>query len=175
MIDHSKLLIGILSRYSDSDKWSGQPFERIKRLSNTKVGDVGLDFVVALCENFGISVQVPTDKDGKRMRASPWDLQIGDWTFELKTATEDTSGSFQFNHIRYHRAYDALLCIGVSPSDIFMGAWSKAEVATGKAGRLVTMDKGSSATHKLTKRRDQLQPITMFESSLIKLISRPDS
>jgi len=70
-------------------------------------------------------------------------------TFELKTATEDIGGSFQFNHLRYHREYDAVLCIGIAPSDIYMGSWTKADVATGAAGKLVSMEKGANASYKL--------------------------
>lgn len=88
----------------------------------------------------------------------------------MKTATEDVSGSFQFNHIRYHRTYEAILCIGVGPSVILFDAWSKADVATGKAGKLVSMDAGSSATHKLTKRPGQLRPISYFEEHILNLI-----
>ena len=81
-------------------------------------------------------------------------------------ATEDVKGAFQFNHIRYHRPYDAILCVGIAPNDILFDAWPKATVATGGAGRLVTMDKGSSATWKLTKRADSLRPISEFEGRI---------
>lgn len=93
-------------------------------------------------------------------------------TFEIKSATEDVSGSFQFNHIRHHRAYDALLCVGISPDDIYLGIWSKADIPPAKAGNLVSMDKGSSATFKLTKRKHGLVPIDRFEQS-IRDLSRP--
>lgn len=156
----------ILAKYADADKWVGQPFESIKRLSNTKVGDVGLDVVERLCEEAGFCCKFPLGVKGKRSRTSPWDIQIQGTAFELKTATEDVNGSFQFNHIRYHRNYDALLCVGIAPKDIFMAAWTKADVATGKAGHLVTMDKGSSATHKLTKRRSQLRSVKEFKNQL---------
>ena len=87
--------------------------------------------------------------------------------------------NFQFNHVRYHRDYDALLCVGIAPElcvgiapdNILFDAWSKAEVVTGKAGHLVTMDKGSSATHKLTKRSGQLRPIADFEGHVINLVA----
>lgn len=93
-------------------------------------------------------------------------------TFELKTATEDVHNAFQFNHIRYHRQYDGLLCVGVAPESIFFDAWSKAAVVTGRAGHLVTMDRGSSATHKLTKRAGQLRPIAEFEDRVLDLIAQ---
>lgn len=90
---------------------------------------------------------------------------------KLKTATEDVKGSFQFNHIRYHRTYDALLCVGISPESVSFDTWSKADVATGNAGHLVPMDRGTSATYKLTKRAAQLRPILDFEDRLLDLIA----
>ena len=41
MNDARLILDDILIRYADADKWIGRRFERIKRLSGTKVGDIG--------------------------------------------------------------------------------------------------------------------------------------
>lgn len=175
MVDPYSILRGVLSGYADHDKWIGKPFEAIKRLSNTKVGDVGQDFVEQLCGEIGFECAFPEGADGRRNRQSPWDIRIQGKTFELKTATEGVSGSFQFNHIRYHRPYDALLCIGIAPADILIGAWTKAAVATGLAGTMVSMDKGSSATHKLTKTRTRLLPVACFEDTVLKLLADLDT
>lgn len=51
--DTHQILLNVLSRYEDADKWRGSTFERIKRLSNTKVGDAGQDFVEVLCAELG--------------------------------------------------------------------------------------------------------------------------
>ena len=152
----------------------GQPFERIKRLSNCKVGDVGQDFVEALCNETGFACEFPVDARGKRLRTHPRDVRIEGRTLELKTAAEDVGDAFQFNHIRYRRPWEGLLCIGIGPAALFMGAWSKADVATGKAGHLVSMDKGSSATHKLSKRPDQLRAIAEFEDAMLDLLASLD-
>lgn len=173
--DAEAILLEVLATYSDADKWVDAPFEAIKRLSNTKVGDAGQDFVERLCAELGFDAEFPERPEGKgRQRQSPWDIRIEDVTFELKTATEDVGGSFQFNHIRYHRHYEALLCVGVSPDQIEFDAWSKAAVATGEAGHLVSMEKGGSASHKLTKRRGQLRPISDFEDHILNLVSAID-
>ena len=169
MPDAKELLLGILSRYADSDKWVGKPFETVKRLPNTKVGEVGQCLVEQMCRVAGLGCEVPLNARGERARNASWDVRIGGKTFELKTATEDVRGAFQFNHIRFHRAYQALLCIGIGPSDIFMGAWSKADVVTEQAGHLVSMDKGSSATFKLTKRRAGLGDIGQFDARVSQL------
>ena len=161
----------MLSKYEDADKWVGFTFERVKRLSNTKVGDVGQDFVEALCDELGFDCEFPErSARGGRSRQSPWDICIEGVTFELNTATEDVHGAFQFNHVRYHRQYEALLCVGIAPNAVLFDAWSKAEVTTGRAGHLVTMDKGSSATYKLTKRQDGLRQIRQFETHLLEVI-----
>ena len=164
------ILCDVLESYSDADKWTNAPFEKIKRLSNTKVGDVGQDFVERLCNALSFTIAFPENQRGKRSRTSPWDIEIEGATFELKTATEDVHGAFQFNHIRYHRSYECVLCVGIGPDEIQFDAWSKADVVTGKAGNLVSMDAGSSATHKLTKRKGQLRPITEFEDHILNLI-----
>lgn len=173
--DAEAILLEVLASYSDADKWVDAPFEAIKRLSNTKVGDAGQDFVERLCDEIGFACEFPERPEGKgRQRQSPWDIRIEDVTFELKTATEDVHGSFQFNHIRYHREYEALLCVGVGPGLIEFDAWSKAAVATGEAGRLVSMEKGGSASHKLTKRRGQLRPIYGFEEHILDVVAAID-
>lgn len=172
MNDPRNLLQEILSNYTDADKWIDSTFERIKRLSNTKVGDVGQDFIEKLCKNLGFNYEMPRKRSGEREKNSPWDIQIEGVEYELKTATEDVSGSFQFNHIRYHRDYDALLCLGITPEEIFFGAWSKADVTTSQAGRLIPMEKGTSASHKLTKKPGQLYSIDQFENHIRELTDK---
>ncbi len=175
MLNEHEILLEVLSRHEDSDKWNEQMFEHIKRLSNSKVGDVGQDFVEALCKALGYDCEFPLNRKGQRARQNPWDIRIGSIAFELKTATEDVGGSFQFNHIRYHRHYDALLCIGIAPASIHVGAWTKAEVVTGKAGNLVSMEQGANASYKLTKKPDQLTPISKFDDLVLGLVTDPNA
>lgn len=164
MTSPGEILTQVLSEYADADKWIGSPFEHIKRISNSHVGSVGQDFVQSLCGELGYKCEKPDEKRG------PWDLRIEGVEFEVKTATEDVHGGFQFNHLRYHRKYDAALCIGIGPGSIYFGMWSKADVSTGKAGALVTMEKGANASYKLTKRKDGLNDINLFEEILVKFI-----
>lgn len=173
--DAEAILLEVLAAFSDADKWNDSMFEAIKRLSNTKVGDAGQDFVERLCNEIGFECEFPERPECRgRQRQSPWDIRIEDVTFELKTATEDVGGSFQFNHIRYHREYEALLCIGIGPNEIRFDAWSKAAVATGEAGTLVSMEKGGSASHKLTKRKGLLRQIHEFEDHMLNIVTAID-
>lgn len=169
--NYKNIFIAALGRNVDDPKWKQGDFIGIKTVSNTKVGSIGQDFIEGLCEAISIKCKFPLKKNESRATQSPWDLEIGGVKFELKTATEDTTGSFQFNHIRYHRPYDAVICLGVTPNNLYFGLWSKADVATGKAGNLVSMEKGANASYKLTKRPCQLMAITEFEESLKKFIS----
>ena len=170
MAESERLLLEVLEGYSNASKWLDAPFGKIKQLSNTHIGDVGQDFVARLCEELGLKSEFPLNRRGARARQNPWDMKINGKTFEVKTATEDVHQSFQFNHIRHHRSYDAVLCLGIAPDAILFDAWSKAEIATGAAGNLVTMDQGSSATWKLTKRRNVLKPIEVFQDYIAALI-----
>lgn len=170
MVDSGRILLEVLDEYANASKWLNAPYGKIKQLSNTHIGDVEQDFIARLCDELGYRCEFPLNRRGARARQNPWDMKINETTFEVKTATEDVSGSFQFNHIRYHRSYDAVLCLGIAPDAILFDAWSKADVATGRAGSLVTMDRGSSATWKLTKRRTVLRPIAEFETCLADLI-----
>jgi hypothetical protein len=150
---------------------SGPPSRICKIVSNTAVGKVGQTFVESLCEAIGLPFTVPIDGAGRRLNQSPWDIAILGKQFELKTATEDVSRCFQFNHIRYHRPYDAAIFIGVAPEQIFFDAWSKADLVTGKAGKLVSMEAGANASYKFSRRPAQLHPITDFETRIRALVA----
>lgn len=171
MIDEIEIMLQVLSEHADHTKWNGARFEKIKKISNTKVGDVGQDFLERVCKELDFECIFPENKKGRRAKQSPWDVQINGVKFELKTASEDVSGSFQFNHIRYHRKYEGVICIGVSPELIFFNIWSKADIVTGKAGTLVSMEKGANASYKLTKRPAHLKPIACFAEHLVDFVA----
>jgi hypothetical protein len=166
MCDPVKLFATVLEEFNDHSKWSGAVLGKIKTISNTKVGSVGQAFIERLCAELSMPCSFPINTKGKRLNQSPWDIKIADIEFELKTATEDVNGHFQFNHIRYHRDYQALLCLGVCPANLYFGIWSKGEVATGKAGKLVSMEKSANASYKLTKSANQLHEIAKFQSGM---------
>ena len=167
MCNYNDIFKTSLRAHENATKWESAEFGKIKTVSNTKVGAVGQDFIERVCNDLGIGVKFPLGTDGKRLNQSPWDIEINNIKFELKTATEDTSGSFQFNHVRYHRKYDALLCLGVTPNQLFFGCWSKAQVTTGSAGNLVSMEAGANASYKLTKKPSSLYSINSFKETIL--------
>ena len=160
MNDPIAVMNNVVSGYGNAAKWRKAPLGDVKLLSNTHVGNAGQDFIREWCQAEGISWKDAPSKQ------SSWDAEIDGKRYEIKTATEDTNDNFQFNHIRHHRDYDGVLCLGIAPNAILFGIWTKAEIATGKAGNLVTMDKGSSATFKLTKKKADLLPIKQFKQTI---------
>lgn len=170
--EYKRLFVEALEKHRDNPKWATGDYIGIKTISNTKVGSVGQDFIESLCISHSIPCVFPLRADQTRATQSSWDIEIRGVKFELKTATEDVSGCFQFNHIRYHREYNAVLCLGVSPNDLYFGVWSKADIATGKAGKLVSMEKGANASYKLTKKPVGLMSITEFETVINNFVKR---
>lgn len=168
--DYDALMVTAIAAASNDAKWNGAKFEGIKTLANTHVGSVGQNFVETLCEELCLPCEFPMSS-GKRLNQSPWDIRILGKTFELKTATEDTSRCFQFNHIRYHRTYDAALFIGVAPDSVFFDCWSKADLVTGKAGRLNSMEAGANASYKFPRRRAIMHSIDQFETRIRALVA----
>lgn len=167
MCNYTELMKSVLEKHGNATKWDNSEFGKIKTVSNTKVGAVGQDFIERVCNDLNIPIAFPLDLvTGKRMNTSPWDIKINNITFELKTATEDVNNCFQFNHVRYHRKYDALICLGVTPNEIYFNFWTKADVVTGKAGNLVSMEKSANASYKLTKRKNSLFPFSEFEKRI---------
>jgi len=175
MVDPLEILDEVLSEQSNNIKWVDTRYGGIKILANTLVGKVGQQFTERLCTKLKIQWTPPTNTKGQRAAQSPWDLKISDIEFEIKTATEDAVGNFQFNHIRYHRPYDALLCIGIAPDNVLFDMWTKAEVTTGMAGTLVTMERGANASYKLTKSRVNLKAINRFQSELFDIAANLDA
>ena len=146
------LLIEVIRDHSPPSKWTGAPLESFRRVANTNRGQIGEAFIHRYLNMHGIDT-------GNGARITPTDLTIEGRNFEVKTASEDVSGSFQFNHVRLDRAYDYLLCLAIAPSDILFNAWRKGHVAEGRAGKLVRMAEGQSVTFKLTKRKVDMRPI----------------
>ncbi len=116
------------------------------------------------------------DKDTEKNPHSKdeYDIKIFNKKVEVKTATEDTSGSFQFNGIRYHRRYDFLLVLGISPENIYFNFYSAASVKSQEVGNLVSMEKGAVGSQKLTRQKHQLYDISEFKNTIKKIINRSD-
>lgn len=159
MTDPLKLFRDVaISKFIDK-KWTGQPHEGFKHLGNTSKGDAGQEFITKYAIELGF-----TAENFGRIRDC--DVKIGNKSFEVKLASEDTSGSFQFNHIRLDYKYDFLLCLGVTPKRLLFRIWSKGDVATDKAGTMVSMGRGQNSSFKLTKKASSLHDIHKLKDEL---------
>lgn len=153
-IDPVELMLEVIRQNTPRTIWTGAPLEAFRRVANTNRGDIGEAFLRRFLERNGVAATLSDS------RISRSDMQIFGRHFEVKTASEDTNGSFQFNHIRLDRRYDYLLCLAVRPASILFNAWGKGELSEGRAGNLVRMAEGQSVTFKLTKRPADMRPIS---------------
>lgn len=152
-VDPVALMVQIIKEHTPASKWDDAPLRSFRAVANTNRGDIGEDFLLRYRDMHDI----PATKSASRVQE--WDMEIRGKRFEIKTASEDTGGSFQFNHIRLDRKYNYLLCLGVQPDNIIFGCWGKRQAAEGDAGNLVRMAEGQSITFKLTQRPNGLHPI----------------
>ncbi len=159
-IDPLELLLKIAKEKHVSGKWTGKLLYPIKILANTSKGDLAEEFVMEYCKGLGFKVE------DKTTRLGDYDLEIEHKKFEIKMATEDLIGNFQFNHLRYDYKYDFVLCLGVSPNTLLFEIYTKADIATGKAGSLVSMGRGQNSSFKLTKPKKTLRPINELNETL---------
>lgn len=127
--------------------------ESFRFVENTNRGDIGEEFICRYLASFGL------EAIRKESRNRLFDLDISGRRLELKTASEDVGGSFQFNHVRLDRNYEFLLCLGIRPNQIMFNGWRKGELSEGVAGSLVRMAEGQGVTFKLTTRPTQMLPI----------------
>ena len=153
-----ELMLDVIRRHSPKTIWAGAPLAEFRQVANTNRGDIGEEFVLRYLMQNGVAVV----KGGSRITSA--DIRILGKEIEIKTASEDTGGSFQFNHVRLDRKYDYLLCLGVRPAEIMFNAWTKGEVAEGRAGNLVRMAEGQSVTFKLTKKPSAMRKIEELPS-----------
>ena len=156
------LFLEVISTKLIHEKWAGKPHQAFKNLPNSSKGDAGEEFIKRYAIALGFSAE-------KLRRLGDWDVKINDKKFEVKLASEDSTGHFQFNHIRYDSKYDYLLCLGVTPDRLLFNIWDKGQVATGVAGNLVSMGKNQNSSFKLTKSISSLLDITELERVLKEL------
>ena len=153
---HEKLLLGFLQAAwgRRNPKWRESTFEIAKFLSTTEKGNAVEDFAAQLLKQVGYP-----NVERHHSRRGDWDVRVGNTTIEVKCATLDTNGNFQFNGIRYDTKYDLLLVIGIAPEAVFFNIYHKKQLHDLP---LVSMAKGTNAGYKLTRAVKDLHPITDF-------------
>ncbi len=147
-----ELLVEVIREHMPEDIWQDSPLMGYRLLGNTNRGEIGEEFIRRYLQAAGIDV-------GNGGRTSATDMTIAKRSFEVKTASLGSNGTFQFNHVRLDRRYDYLLCLGICPHRIVFNMWRKGEVAEERAGRLVRMAEGQAVTYKITKRLADMEDI----------------
>ena len=155
----AEIIAGELAKPS---KWRGSRFGGVKQIPSTNVGDVAERFAAALFREIGCD-----DAEQKSNRRGEWDIRVGGKTLEVKGASEDTHGNFQFNGLSYRPKYDLLLVVGIAPEDVLFRFYRRTELLDLP---LVQMSKGSSGSYKLTRRRADLLPIADFPAEARKFV-----
>jgi hypothetical protein len=154
-----QLLTEIIKEHVPEDIWQGSPLIGYRYLGNTNRGEIGEEFIRRYVTNAGI-------KATKGGRTATTDMRIANRRFEVKTASLGANGTFQFNHVRLHRDYEYLLCLGICPNEIVFNMWRKGDVAEGRAGHLVRMAEGQGVTYKITKKLENMTPIADLPDTL---------
>lgn len=153
--------------------WKGRPFEKIKYIATTEKGDLGEDFLERILCHLGYP-EVHT----KKGRRGQYDVSIKrgkkSMFFEVKVASQDTNGNFQFNGIRYDTNYSHLFCLGITPSDLAYRIVQKGQIGSGNY-KMVTMAKGSNATFKLTRTLEQLKSFDAFDTDIKNFLEESNS
>jgi|TARA_B110000259_G_scaffold78144_1_gene91619 hypothetical protein len=124
-------------------KWVGSRHHELKISSRTALGDFGEERLCkALCDR-GVKASIVNKGKGD------FDILLENGIrLEVKTATEDTSGNYQFNGIKIDNTnYDYVLCLGVAPNDLFINMWSKEHCVENLS---VPMTRGGSDGYKLS-------------------------
>ncbi len=102
------------------------------------------------------------------MRNNSWQYnsQISKW-IDIKKVKLDQFFTKQNISEKYYKMFLKFLQ-GVTSNNLYFNIWSKADIVTGKVGKLVTMEKVANASYKLTKNALNLKKISDFETILAK-------
>ncbi|MDA8006990.1 MAG: hypothetical protein MPJ81_02130 [Gammaproteobacteria bacterium] len=155
MTEPEEHLISLIDKHvlAKSDKWGSGRFRLIKTLSTSHKGDIAEEFAVWLAKWHGFDAEKHKSKRGQ------WDVRIAGVTLEVKVATEDIGGSFQFNGVRYDTKYDRLLVVGISPDRALFNIYPRRDLMDMP---LVRMAKGTNSAFKLTRKAEQLRDLSEF-------------
>lgn len=110
------LLLDVIKDHKPESIWIGSKLKAFRDVENTNRGDIGEEFIHRYLTQLGIPNQY------RDSRTEPSDIEIFGKRFEIKTASEDKGGHFQFNHIRHDMPNQYLLCLGIRPNEIMFNA-----------------------------------------------------
>ena len=139
--------------HGSSQKWAKGRLVGIKALSSTEKRNIAEAFVVWLARYYNLKAAPHESKRGE------YDVMVADKKLEVKMASEDISGKFQFNGIRYDTRYDFLCVLGISSDQVLFNIYPRSELLN---LTLVSMQKGANASYKLTRKKSELLDLSEF-------------
>ena len=153
-------LAALIDEYarSKSQRWDIGRFRAIKALSATEKGNIAEDFAEWLGNFNGF------DTERHSSRRGPWDVRIAGFAVEVKMATQDVNGAFQFNGIRYDYPADLIMVLGIAPDDVWFNLYARRDLVD---LTLVSMRKNSNSDFKLTRTPAQLLPVRQFRTRFL--------
>lgn len=168
----AKLLSDVLATKPPATKWAEEvcKFGRIKSVSNTDVGEVGEEFAVAILQEVGYA-----DAERKPEHRGSWDITANGKTLEIKCATEDANGYFQFNGVRHDRDFAILLLVGIAPNNIFFRFYWREELSELLTTNMAQNVRGNyKFTHSANLRAGRpVFPISDFPSRALEFLGEP--
>lgn len=158
-------LIGLIKEVVDGAKnlakWDKGKFVGIKPLAAGHKGKIIEKFAVYLAKQAGYKACPNPSPTGD------YDIVIADKRVEVKCATEDVHGKFQFNGISHTKKYDFLLVVGVSPDSVGFNIYTKKETTKKATVPMAkTARKTAGTTYKFTHTLGQLYSIARFQEVL---------
>ena len=114
-----------------------------------------------------------TGRSSRLQKKGAFDIRANGQRIEVKTASEDSKGKFQFNGIKYNgdTPYDLLLLIGIAPNEVFFHICKK----DGIPPNLPMMSKNTPGTHKWTLTSDKMHAVENFAEQANKFLGAPMS
>lgn len=149
-------LANLIRKRKDLEKGGPGLFRDIKFLSSTGKGQIAEDFIVWLAQQHKMQAEPAPSRIGE------YDLIIDGHKIEVKMASEDVDGNFQFNGIRHDTKYDILCVLGIKPEQIYFNLYHISQL---KNLPLTPMARRTSTLFKLTRTPALLLPITKFKSA----------
>ena len=134
----------------EMDKWTGAKYENIKRASLTAKGKFGEKLAVAIAKYLELDAKSTGAYTGF------FDIFINEKYVEVKTATLDVNGNFQFNGVRKVRKYDYILFVGVCYDEIVYEIYDKKYIMENCHLTRMDGEQDGNGSFKLTLKKDKL-------------------
>ena len=174
----------VISESCSKKNWLNSKNEKIKPLSTTEKGTIGEKLLEVAINSIGdnYTAEFPEIRKGDYDIRGINIVKNTSSDFEVKFATEDSNGGFQFNAMKLDAIYDYLFCIGVSPNEeyfqiikkenLFNNNYMK-ETFNCKLGSLYKKrenEKVDEMSYKLSLSKSKMKPISELLTTLREIL-----